>query len=104
MTAHPGQRLSVYLNAYDHVGHHALMGELMTRARHLPVAGATVLRGTEGYGRSEQLHRPHLLGKDAPMQLVVVDTAEQIERYRTVIADLIGDATVVVDDVEIEDP
>jgi PII-like signaling protein len=99
-----GRRLTIYVAAHDHVGHHALVGELMTRARHLPVAGATVFRGTKGYGESERLHQAHLVGDDAPVRMVVVDTPEQIDRFRAAIDDLVGSATVVVDDVEIVDP
>lgn len=104
MSTEPGRRLTVYLSTRDHVGHHALVSELITRARRVGVAGATVFHGAEGFGASERLHRPHLVGHDEPVRVVVVDTPEQIERFRDAIDDLLGDTAVVTDDLEIVTP
>jgi hypothetical protein len=96
-----GRRLTVYLTARDHVAHHTLLSELVARARAVPVAGLTVFRDASGYGESARVHHPHLVGDDSPLRIVVVDAPERVERFHATVADLIGEALVVVDDVEI---
>jgi PII-like signaling protein len=104
MEPHTGRRLTVYLTARDHVGHHTLLSELVARARAVPVAGLTVFRDASGFGESTRVHHPHLVGDDAPLRVVVVDSPERVERFHAAVVDLIGDAMVVIDDVEIVPP
>jgi uncharacterized protein len=99
----PGKRLTILLGARDHVGGHGLVSELLERARRAGVAGATVFRAHEGFGSSGRLHRTHVLSEDAPMAVVIVDRPERIDAYLADIYDLVTDALVTVDDVEIVD-
>lgn len=99
----PGKRLTILFGARDHVGPHGLVSELLTRARHAGMAGATVFRAHEGYGESGRLHRTHVLSEDAPLALVVVDQPERIDSFLDEIGDLVADAMVTVEDVEIVD-
>lgn len=48
----------------------------------LGIAGATVFRGTEGFGASSTIHRSSLwsFSQDAPMIMTIIDTPEKIEQ------------------------
>ena len=46
----------------------------------LKIAGATVFRGLEGFGETAEIHRHHLIRKDQPIVVTIVDTAENLAR------------------------
>ena len=56
---------------------------IVLRARELKMAGATVLRGPMGFGRSNHLHNANILrlSLDLPMIVEIVDTREKIEEF-----------------------
>ena len=94
------QRLTVMLRARDRADHHSLATELLARARRAPLAGATLLEGVEGRGRSGVRHRRHLFRDDAPLSLVVVDDRESLAAFLDDCQGLLRDAVVVLDDVD----
>lgn len=98
---HGAKQLTILLTAHDQSGHGSLAGELLRRARRVGVRGATAVGGLEGFGASRQLHRTHLLGTDAPMAIVLVDSAERIEEFLRAAQELLGDALVTLSDVEV---
>jgi PII-like signaling protein len=55
---------------------------IVTRARELHMAGATVLRGPLGFGRSSMLHTEKILrlSQDLPVVIEIVDANEKIRR------------------------
>lgn len=57
----------------------AIVGE--ARTRHL--AGATVLRGPLGYGRSERMHTAKILelSEDLPLVIEIVESEEKIAAF-----------------------
>src|SRR5674476_1099390 len=55
------QRLSVYIDETVQYKHHPLYTEIVHRAHAHGMAGATVLRGIEGYGASNHIHTTRLL-------------------------------------------
>lgn len=99
--ARPAKRLTVYTGVRHRVHHRPLAVELMRRARHAGMAGATVFQAQSGYGHSGRMHRVHLVVEDAPETVVVVDRPERIDAFVEEVADLLDGMLVVVDDVEI---
>lgn len=67
------------------------------------LAGATVLRGIEGFGKSSRLHTSHILRLSADMPIVIecVDSAEKIEKVLPQIDEMIGDGLVTLERVEV---
>src|SRR5579863_9833658 len=53
---------------------------ILAKCRELDIAEAIVFRGIEGYGAGSRIRRTSLFSKDAPIQLSIVDTTEQIAR------------------------
>jgi len=76
---------------------------IVERCRELGIAGATVLRGIEGYGASTMIRRRHLLSfsSDAPILVQIVDTAENIQRLLASLEEMTFDGLMAISDVEV---
>ena len=75
--------LRIFLGEGDEYNRRPLYKAIVLRARELRLAGATLLRGRMGFGRSNQLHNASILrlSFDLPMVLEIVDTPEKIEAF-----------------------
>ncbi|PRD42997.1 hypothetical protein C5748_12285 [Phyllobacterium phragmitis] len=60
----------------------ALYEAIVTKAREMQMAGATVLRGPMGFGHSSVLHTAKILrlSQDLPIVVEIVDAPEKIEK------------------------
>jgi PII-like signaling protein len=81
----PGQkakRLRIYVSEDDHVGHQATYVAVVALLRREHAAGATVLRGLEGFGGSGVIHTVNLgdLVEKLPMVIEWIDTPERVDR------------------------
>jgi hypothetical protein len=67
------------------------------------LAGVTVLRGIEGFGKSSRLHTAHILrlSEDLPIVIECVDTAERIEGILPTLDAMIGDGLVTLERVDV---
>ncbi len=97
------KRLTVFIGESDRYHHKPLYSEIVHRAHAAGLAGASVLRGIEGFGASQQIHTTRLLSlsEDLPMMIVMVDDAERIERFALELDELITEGLVVIDEVDI---
>jgi PII-like signaling protein len=97
------RRLTIFIGESDRHGHTPLATEIVQRAHAAGIAGATVLRGIEGYGASNHVHTTRILSlsNDLPMVVVIVDAAERIEAFLPQLDELISEGLVIVDDVEV---
>ncbi|HZQ57357.1 MAG TPA: DUF190 domain-containing protein [Acidimicrobiales bacterium] len=97
------KRLTIFIGESDRHGRTPLATEIVQRAHAAGLAGATVLRGVEGYGASNHLHTTRILSlsNDLPMVIVIIDTAERIEGFLPQLDELIAEGLVIVDDVEV---
>jgi len=80
MTAKPGRLLRIHILESDLYQGKPLLEAIMTKCREVKIAGSTVFRGLEGYGESAELHRAHLVARDQPIVITIVDTAENPDR------------------------
>jgi PII-like signaling protein len=99
----PAKRLTVFIGESDHHHHRPLYAEIVHRAHQAGLAGASVLRGIEGFGASRQVHTTRLLSmsEDLPIIIVLVDDADRIERFAHELDELIIEGLVVIDDVDV---
>jgi PII-like signaling protein len=74
----PAKRLTVFVGEQDAYDHHSVALEVVHRAHAAGLAGATVIRGVEGYGASNHIHTSRLLSlsDDLPLCIIIVDRAE----------------------------
>jgi PII-like signaling protein len=73
---------------------------IVNRCKELGIAGATVFRGLEGYGGSAEIHRHHLIRKDQPIVVTIVDTAENLSRLIPEVEEMMDTGMIATSDVE----
>lgn len=97
------QRLSIYVDETVQYKHHPLYTEIVHRAHARGMAGATVLRGIEGYGASNHIHTTRMLSlsEDLPLIVVIVDTQERIAQFLPELDEIVGDGMILLEDVEV---
>jgi PII-like signaling protein len=99
----PAKRLTILIGEQDRIGHHSLAAEIVKRAHTCGLAGVTVFRGVEGYGKSNHIHTTRILSlsDDLPVCIVIVDSAEAIEAFSLQLHELVEGGLVTVEDVEV---
>lgn len=99
----PAKRLTIVVGEQDRAGHHSLATEIVHRAHAAGIAGATVIRGVEGFGKSNHIHTTRILSlsDDLPLAVVIVDTAEAVERFVESVLPLVEGGLVTVEDVDV---
>jgi len=75
-----GKLLRIFLGESDIHQGRALYEVIVQKARALGLAGATVLRGIEGYGARSRIHTAKILrlSEDLPVVIEIVDSEEKI--------------------------
>jgi PII-like signaling protein len=75
-----GQLLRIFVGESDHWKGKPLYEAIIQLFRESGLAGATVLRGIEGFGASSRVHTTRLLqlSQDLPLVIETVDTTEKI--------------------------
>jgi PII-like signaling protein len=79
-----GKLLRIFLGESDKVNHRPLYEAIVHAAREKGLAGATVLRGVEGYGAASRvIHTAKILrlSEDLPIVVEIVDTEERIKSF-----------------------
>ena len=87
--------LRIFVGESDRIGHQSLYEVIVREARKAEMAGATVLRGIEGFGAdSRMIHTAKILrlSEDLPIVVELVDTAKKIDHFTQVIGKMIEDA------------
>jgi uncharacterized protein len=80
---HEALLLRVFIGESDRWRHQPLYEAIVLKAREQHLAGATVLRGPMGYGKSSCLHTAKILqlSMDLPLVIEIVDTEEKINGF-----------------------
>jgi PII-like signaling protein len=99
----PAVRLTIVIGESDQWHHRPLYTEIVHRAHAAGLAGATVMRGIEGYGASSLVHTARLvsLGSELPVAVVIVDSAERIDAFQPVLDEIVADGLVIRDAVHV---
>lgn len=81
-----------------------LVNTLLVRAREAGLAGASVLRGIEGFGRSRRVRTTRFpdVSVDLPVVVQIVDLPARIEEFLPVLRDLVQDELVMIQPVVLE--
>lgn len=97
-----GLRLTIYLGEDDVWHHQPLYHEVVRRAREAGLAGASVLRGIEGYGANSLIHTSRLLSlsEDLPVAVIIVDEPERIRAFLPQLDELVEEGLATLDEVE----
>lgn len=98
-----GYLLRVFIGEDDRRDHRPLYEWLVVKAREMGLAGATVIRGVEGFGAKSRLHTAKILrlSTDLPIIVEIVDTEEKIEGFLPVVDEAVTEGLATVEKVDI---
>ena len=98
-----GLLLRVYLGEQDSWHGKPLYQAIVQRMRERGLAGATVLRGIEGFGAKQHLHTSRILrlSEDLPILIEAVDSEENIRAVIPDIDAMLGDGLMTLEKVEV---
>lgn len=98
-----GRLLRIFVGENDRFAGRPLPEAIVEAARERGLAGATVLKGYLGFGRSSRLHTAKILrlSSDLPIVIEIVDEAAKIDEFLPVVDSMIGDGLVTVENVEV---
>ena len=99
----PAKMLKIYIGESDKWHGKPLANELVLRLREEGIAGATVLRGVEGFGANSRIHTASILrlSEDLPLVVEVIDRAERIEKVLPIVDEMVGDGLVTLLDATV---
>jgi PII-like signaling protein len=98
-----GKLLRIYIGESDTWHGKPLYQAIVERARAEGLAGATVIRGIEGFGHASRLHTARILrlSEDLPVLIEIVDTEEHIADVLPKLDEMIGDGLVTAEAIDI---
>jgi PII-like signaling protein len=98
-----GKLLRIFIGESDKHGRKPLYQAIVEMLRQEGMAGATVLRGVEGFGATSHLHTARILrlSEDLPIVIEVADTAERIEAIMPRIDEMVTEGMVTLERVEV---
>ena len=97
--------LRVFLGESDRWEHKPLYEAIILKARELHLAGATVLRGPMGFGKSSRLHTAKILrlSMDLPLVIEIVDSEEKIQGFLPILDKMLKGGLVTMEKVRVID-
>ncbi len=95
--------LRIFIGESDEFEGRPLHEAIVLEAREQGLAGATVLRGPMGYGRSSRLHTAKILrlSEDLPVVIEMVDAEARIKGFLERLAPMLGSALVTLENVRV---
>jgi hypothetical protein len=98
-----GHLLRVFIGESDKHEGIPLYEWIVRKAREHGLAGATALRGIEGFGANSRLHTAKILrlSTDLPVIVEIVDTIEKIDAFLPVIDGAVGEGLATVEKVDV---
>jgi len=102
---HDAMLLRVFIGESDRWKHQPLYEAIVLKARELHLAGATVLRGAMGFGKSSRLHTAKVLrlSMDLPLIIEIVDAEEKIKAFLPVLDEMMKGGLVTLEQVRVID-
>lgn len=98
-----GKLLRIFIGESDTWKGKPLYEQIVLLARKEGLAGATALRGIEGFGANSRIHTSSVLrlSQDLPVVVEIVDTSGQIDRILPLLDEMVGEGMMTVEKVHI---
>ena len=95
--------LRIFIGEDDKADGKPLYEAIVLKARETRLAGATVLRGPLGFGRSSMLHTAKVLrlSQDLPIVVEIVDTEEKINAFLPILTELTQSCLITLEKVTV---
>lgn len=103
LTEREGLLLRIFLGERDRHEGLPLYEWIVRTTRERGLAGATVLRGIEGFGAHSHLHTASILrlSTDLPIVIEIVDTREKIEAFLPIVDPTLTDGMITLEKVDV---
>ena len=100
---HDAMLLRIFIGESDRWQSKPLYEAIVLRARELHLAGATVLRGPMGFGKSSRLHTSKILrlSYDLPLVIEIVDAEDKINSFLPVLDEMMKGGLVTLEKVRV---
>jgi len=100
---HDAVLLRIFIGESDRWEHRPLYEAIVLKAREMHLAGATVLRGPMGFGKSSRLHTAKILrlSMDLPLLIEIVDSEEKINTFLPELDKMIRGGLVTLEKVKV---
>jgi uncharacterized protein len=97
--------LRIFTGESDRYEHKPLYEAIVLKARELHLAGATVVRGSMGFGKSSRVHTSKILrlSMDLPVIIEIVDSEENIQRFLPTLSEMMMGGLVIMEQVRVID-
>ena len=95
--------LRIFIGESDRWHHKPLYEAIVLKARELHLAGATVLRGPMGFGKSSRMHTAKILrlSMDLPIVIEIVDSEEKINTLLPELEQMMSGGMVTLERVQV---
>ena len=95
--------LRIFIGESDRWEHKPLYEAIVLKARELHLAGATVLRGPMGFGKTSRLHTSKILrlSMDLPLVIEIVDSEEKISAFLPLLDPMMVGGLVTLEKVKV---
>lgn len=95
--------LRIFIDENERFAHKPLYEAIVLKAREMKLAGATVLRGPLGYGKSTVIHTSKILRLSTALPLVIeiVDKEEKIDAFLPELDAMINSGLVTIEKVRV---
>lgn len=100
---HDAVLLRIFIGESDRWDHRPLYEAIVLKARELHLAGATVLRGPMGFGKSSRLHTAKILrlSMDLPLVIEIVDAEDKLKEFLPVLDGMMKGGLVTLEKVKV---
>lgn len=95
--------LRIFIGESDRWYHQPLYEAIVLKAREMQLAGATVLRGPMGFGKSSRLHTAKILrlSMDLPIVIEIVDSEDKINSFLPALDEMMKGGLVTLEKVRV---
>jgi uncharacterized protein len=95
--------LRIFIGEDDKFRGRPLYEAIVLQAREMHLAGATVLRGPMGFGRSSRLHTAKILrlSEDLPLVIEIVDSEEKVQGFLPILDGMMQGGLVTLEKAKV---
>jgi PII-like signaling protein len=95
--------LRIFLGEDDRTDGRPLYEAIVLKAREMHLAGATVLRGPMGFGKTSRLHTAKILrlSEDLPVVVEIVDAEERIRAFVSAIEPMMTGGLITLEKAQV---
>lgn len=95
--------LTIFIGESDKHHHQLLYKAIVEMLREKGIAGATVTRGIEGFGKKSRIHTASILrlSEDLPIVITVIDKEERIKEVMPLIDELVTEGMIIMENVDV---